>query len=147
MGLWGIVSRAETFPETGPECYARFITHRDRAYQKFSSCCVAAFLGHCPVPSMCYSFSSTKFQRHYPQSTRIEQTVYSAETRKQQFSSEDEIGLGFQHVFSADGVNEYTGTCWIVNSGATSHICSNQRLFVELERPEQPQVWLTHTEI
>ena len=30
-GLWGIVSRAETSPETGSECYAKFITHRVRA--------------------------------------------------------------------------------------------------------------------
>ena len=30
-GLWGIVSRAETSPETGSERYAKFITRRDRA--------------------------------------------------------------------------------------------------------------------
>ena len=41
-------------------------------------------------------------------------------------------------MFSAAGVNEYTGTCWIIKSGATSHSCSDQRLFVELERLEQP---------
>ena len=30
-GLWGIVSRAETPPETGSERHAKFITRRDRA--------------------------------------------------------------------------------------------------------------------
>ena len=30
-GLWGIVSRTETSPETGTERHAKFITRRDRA--------------------------------------------------------------------------------------------------------------------
>ena len=29
--LWGIVSRAETPPETGTDCHAKFITRRDHA--------------------------------------------------------------------------------------------------------------------
>ena len=80
----------------------------------------------------------SEFQKHHRRSTRPEQTVNSAETRKQQSSSEDEVGLVHQHVFSADGVNEHTGTRWIIDSGATSHICSDRSLFVELKRLEQP---------
>ena len=80
----------------------------------------------------------SELEKHHHRSTRTEQKVNSAETRKLQSSSEDEVGLVHQHVFSADGVNEYTGTQWIIDSGATSHICSDRGLFVELKRLEQP---------
>ena len=80
----------------------------------------------------------SELEKHHHRSTRTEQKVNSAETRKLQSSSEDEVGLVHQHVFSADGVNEYTGTQWIIDSGATSHICSDRGLFVELKRLERP---------
>ena len=70
----------------------------------------------------------SEFEKHYYQSTNKEQKVNSAETRKQQSSSEDEAGLVLQHVFSVDGMNEYTSTQWIIDSGATSHVSSDRTL-------------------
>ena len=71
--------------------------------------------------------------------TKTRQKVNSVETRTQRTASdEEEMGLVVQHVFTADGVNEPTGTIWIVDSGAISHVCSDRRLFSELTVLEKP---------
>ena len=58
------------------------------------------------------------------------QKANSAEIREQESSSSEEVGLVHQHVFAAGGVNEPTqsGTQWIIDTGATSHICSDRSL-------------------
>ena len=67
------------------------------------------------------------------------QKANSAEIREQESSSE-EVGLVHQHVFAAGGVNEPTqsGTQWIIDSGATSHICSDRNLFTDLKKLNHP---------
>ena len=50
----------------------------------------------------------------------------------------DEVGLVVQHALSADVVNKPTDTDWIVDSGATCHICHDRSLFTELENLKKP---------
>ena len=68
------------------------------------------------------------------------QKANSAEIREQESSSSEEVGLVHQHVFAAGGVNEPTqsGTQWIIDSGATSHICSDRSLFTDLKKLNHP---------
>ena len=50
----------------------------------------------------------------------------------------DEVGLVVQHALSADVFNQQTDTDWIVDSGATCHVCHDHSLFTELENLKQP---------
>ena len=51
--------------------------------------------------------------------------------------SENEVGLIVQHALST-GVNRSPETSWIVDSGATCHICNSQNYFVELQILQKP---------
>ena len=45
----------------------------------------------------------------------------------------DEVGLVVQHALSTDVVNQQADTDWIVDSGATCHVCHDRSLFTDLE--------------
>ena len=61
------------------------------------------------------------------------------DTRSQHNGSDsDEVGLVVQHVLSADVVKKSTGTNWIVDSGATCHVCNDSSLFIELHNLKNP---------
>ena len=51
--------------------------------------------------------------------------------------SESEVGLIVQHALSA-AANREPGANWIIDSGATSHICNDSNYFVELEKLKKP---------
>ena len=48
------------------------------------------------------------------------------------------MGLVVPHVLSADVVKKSTGTNWIVDSGATCHVCSDCNFFIELNNLKNP---------
>ena len=52
----------------------------------------------------------SELENHHHRSTRTEQKVNNVKSRKQQFSSEADVGQILQHVISADGMNKCTGT-------------------------------------
>ncbi len=76
-------------------------------------------------------------EQYHRRPSKTRHKANSVETRKQQSSSDDEVGLVHQHVFSADSENKHLGTRWIIDSGATSHICSDRSLFTEMIKLEQ----------
>uniref|UniRef100_A0A1X7UC74 Retrovirus-related Pol polyprotein from transposon TNT 1-94-like beta-barrel domain-containing protein n=1 Tax=Amphimedon queenslandica TaxID=400682 RepID=A0A1X7UC74_AMPQE len=61
-----------------------------------------------------------------PQQTRVNATDVKGE-------SESEIGLIVKHALSA-GANREPRTNWIIDSGATSHICNDSSYFVKIKR-------------
>ena len=58
------------------------------------------------------------------------QNVYAAENK----SNEEVIGLVVEHALAADVL-----TNWIVDSGATCHMCYEEDLFIEMTKLEEPQ--------
>ena len=77
----------------------------------------------------------------YHQSDKIKAVKHKAnniQTRCTDSSSDnDDIGLVVNHVLSADVMPKSTEK-WIVDSGATCHICNNRSLFVELYPVKTP---------
>ena len=71
---------------------------------------------------------------------KTDNSINSAKLRRRhvETDSEDEIGLAFQHVFSAEAANELQRSEWIVDSGAFCHVCNNCGLFVVFENLEKP---------
>ena len=71
---------------------------------------------------------------------KTDHSVNSAEFRRRraETDSEDEIGLAFQHVFSAEAASQLQRSEWIVDSGASCHVCNNRGLFVVFENLEKP---------
>ena len=68
------------------------------------------------------------------QSKKTKHTVNSVNTRGQSDDTDsDEVGLVFQHVLSADVANKQADTEWIIDSGATCHVCHDRSLFTELQ--------------
>jgi len=57
--------------------------------------------------------------------------------RRDSSSSDSDIGLVLSHALSASSVEGQDS--WIVDSGATCHMCSDKRLFVELCSLEEPE--------
>ena len=73
------------------------------------------------------------------QSKKTKHTVNSVNTRGQSDDTDsDEVGLVFQHVLSADVANKQADTEWIIDSGATCHVCHDRSLFTELQNLKQP---------
>ena len=79
-------------------------------------------------------------QHHRRPVNKTKQRANNVEVREQESSSDEEVGLVHQHVFAARGVNEpsHTGTQWLIDSGATSHICNDRSLFTDLKKLNQP---------
>ena len=50
----------------------------------------------------------------------------------------DEMGLVFQHALSPDVANKQADTEWIIDSGATCHVCHDHGLFTELQNLKKP---------
>jgi len=48
------------------------------------------------------------------------------------------VGLVVQHAFSANVINNSNGAHWIVDSGATCHVCNDRNLFIELNNLKSP---------
>ena len=81
----------------------------------------------------------SRYPSSYHQSKKTKHKVNSVNTRGQSDDTEsDEVGLGIQHALSADVVNKPTDTDWIVDSGATCHVCHDRSLFTELENLKKP---------
>ena len=67
----------------------------------------------------------------YPQ--RTDNSVNSAEIKRHCYDadSEEEVDLVFQHAFSAGATNGLQqNSKWIVDSGASCHVCNDRGLFV-----------------
>ena len=47
-------------------------------------------------------------------------------------SSSDEVGLVVNHALAIKGSLDRPSASWIIDSGATSHICNNRKLFTQL---------------
>ena len=64
--------------------------------------------------------------------------VNKAEVRRRDRSSSDGdcVGLMVNHVLSANSTGPLNE--WIVDSGATCHMCCDDKLFAELQRLKQP---------
>ena len=62
------------------------------------------------------------------QSKKTKHTVNSVNTRS------DEVGLVFQHALS----NKQADTQWIIDLGATYHVCDDRSLFTELQNLKKP---------
>ena len=83
-------------------------------------------------------------ERAGPSSCHYKKTkhkVNSVNTRGQSDDTDsDEVGLVVrdQHVLSADVTNKQAEIEWIVDSGATSHVCHDRSLFTELQNLEKP---------
>ena len=83
-------------------------------------------------------------ERAGPSSCHYKKTkhkVNSVNTRSQSDDTDsDEVGLVVrdQHVLSADVTNKQAEIEWIVDSGATSHVCHDRSLFTELQNLEKP---------
>ena len=58
-------------------------------------------------------------------------------TTEVESDSENEVGLIVQHALSTGG-NRSPETSWIIDSGATCHICNSQNYFVELQILQKP---------
>ena len=72
-------------------------------------------------------------------SKKTKHKVNSVNTRGHSDNTDsDEVGLVVQHALSADVVNKPTDTDWIVDSGATCHVCHDRSLFTELENLKKP---------
>ncbi|CAB4011148.1 Retrovirus-related Pol poly from transposon TNT 1-94 [Paramuricea clavata] len=69
--------------------------------------------------------------------TNIKLTPTAAKSRRTDSSSDsDEVGLMVNHAFSS--VNGRTNT-WIIDSGATCHMCNDASQFVKLHNLEKPE--------
>ena len=78
-------------------------------------------------------------QTSHNRSKKIAHKINSVDTRSQHDGSDsDELGLVVQHVLSADVVKKSAGTNWIVDSGATCHVCNDSSLFIELHNLKNP---------
>ena len=53
-------------------------------------------------------------------------------------STSDDVGLVVHHVLSADVTNKLTGTNWVIDSGATCHICNDRGSFIEFKSLQNP---------
>ena len=74
------------------------------------------------------------------QSRKTNHEVSNVNTREQSDNSDsDEVGLIVQHALSADASNQLANmyTDWIIDLGATCHVCHDCSLFTELESLEQ----------
>ena len=73
------------------------------------------------------------------QSKSTKHKINSTNARRQLDDTDsDEVGLVVQHVLSTDVVNQQVDTDWIVDSGATCHVCHDRSLFTDLENLKQP---------
>ena len=71
--------------------------------------------------------------------SKTKHKVNSVNTRGQSDDTDsDEVGLVFQHVLSADVANKQADTEWIIDSGATCHVCHDRSLFTELQNLKKP---------
>ena len=62
--------------------------------------------------------------------------MITAESRESDCDNSESESIALHHGLSAS-VGQHNS--WIVNSGATCHICNDKRLFVELHNLEKPQ--------
>ena len=73
------------------------------------------------------------------QSKSTKHKINSTNARRQLDDTDsDKVGLVVQHVLSTDVVNQQVDTDWIVDSGATCHVCHDRSLFTDLENLKQP---------
>ena len=93
--------------------------------------------GH--IKRNCYELnqkSESKSESKPLQSKSFRQKVHKAEQKQKDSSDSESAGLFVYHMLSA---NTAGGTdSWIVDSGATCHMCNDEKLFVELHSLKQP---------
>ena len=86
-----------------------------------------------------YHFLRNRPNNARPSSSKIKANSASAETK---YESDESVGLLAAHAMSVLGEN-ILDNAWIVDSGATCHICNNKNCFVEYDDRETISVALS----
>ena len=71
--------------------------------------------------------------------SKKQQTQKVNKTGVKRESDHEDIGLDVSHVLAAATDKDSQADSWIVDSGATCHICSNKKMFHELINIDIPQ--------
>ena len=112
------------------------MTRKQLAKGKGPKCHYCGKFGH--IRRNCKEWARKKSDSSQKETKTVKLKVNRAEVRQRDSSSSDSDSIGFMvnHVMSASSTGHLND--WIVDSGATCHMCNDDKLFVELCSLEQP---------
>ena len=106
------------------------MTGKQQAKGKGPKCHYCGRFGH--IRRTCKEWDRKKSDSSQKESKNVKLKANRAEVRRRDSSSSDSdsIGLMVNHVMSASSTGRLND--WIVDSGATCHMCNDDKLFAEL---------------
>ena len=119
--------------ETSDGMKAMFVNRQSKG--KGPKCYQCGKFGH--IKRICRELNSPKLDDKNEAYDNKQKANNAAESKQAENSSDsDEVGLMINHAFSSLTKKE---NAWIIDSGATCHMCNDASLFVELYNWEKPE--------
>ena len=114
------------------------MTTEQRSKRKGPRCHYCRKFGH--IKRDCYELAQDeKMSKSCQKKKRMRHKAYKVEEKRRDSSGSgsETVGLVVKHALSASASGRLNS--WVVDSGATSHMCNDDKLFVEFRSLKQPQ--------